>query len=139
MIRIILFLLLIALGAAGAAWVAEQTGEVVLSSGNLKIATTLPVFVLGLGIVVVAAVMLWAILRGLWRTPERLRKRRREKRHARGRHAITQGLLAIGHGDSNAARTHAEVARRHAAQDPLALLLEAQSAQLNGDVKRFAG
>jgi HemY protein len=133
MIRIILFLLLIALGAVGAAWVAEQTGEVVLSSGNLKIATTLPVFVLGLGIVVVAAIMLWAILRGLWRTPARIRKNRRERRHARGRHAITQGLLAIGHGDSSAARAHAEVARRHAAQDPLALLLHAQSAQLDGD------
>ncbi|CAN7655439.1 hypothetical protein LJR220_006177 [Bradyrhizobium sp. LjRoot220] len=133
MVRIILFLLLIALGAAGAAWVAEQTGEVVLSSGNLKVATTLPVFVLGLGIVVVAAMMIWAILRGLWRTPARLRKNRREKRQARGRHAITQGLLAIGHGDSTSARAHAEVARRHAAQDPLALLLHAQSAQLDGD------
>jgi HemY protein len=133
MIRIILFLLLIALGAAGAAWVAEQTGEVVLSSGGVRVVTTLPVFVLGLGIVVVAAVMIWAILRGLWRTPARLRRNRREKRHARGRHAITQGLLAIGHGDSSAARAHAEVARRHAAQDPLALLLEAQSAQLDGD------
>ena len=77
--------------------------------------------------------MLWAILRGLWRTPARIRSNRREKRHARGRHAITQGLLAIGHGDSTAARAHAEVARRHAAQDPLALLLEAQSAQLDGD------
>src|SRR5882757_6217072 len=133
MIRIILFLLLIALGAAGAAWVAEQTGDIVLVSGNLKMSTTLPRFVLLLGIAIVAAVMLWAILRGLWRTPERLRRNRREKRHARGRHAITQGLLAIGHGDSSAARAHAEVARRHAAQDPLALLLEAQSAQLNGD------
>ena len=133
MIRIILFLLLIALGAAGAAWVAEQTGEVVLSWGNLKIATTLPVFVLGIGIVVVISVMLWAILRGLWRTPARIRKNRRERRHARGRHAITQGLLAIGHGDSSSARAHAQVARRHAAQDPLALLLHAQSAQLDGD------
>ncbi len=133
MIRIILFLLLIALGAAGASWVAEQPGDVVLVSGNLKLSTTLPRFVLLIGIVVVAAVMLWAILRILWRTPERIRRNRREKRHARGRRAITQGLLAIGHGDSSAARAHAEVARRHAAQDPLALLLEAQSAQLNGD------
>ena len=64
MIRIILFLLLIALGAAGASWVAEQPGDVVLVSGNLKLSTTLPRFVLVLGIVVVAAVMLWAILRG---------------------------------------------------------------------------
>ncbi len=59
--------------------------------------------------------------------------RPRERRHARGRHAITQGLLAIGHGDSAAARAHAEAARKHAAHDPLALLLHAQSAQLDGD------
>ena len=58
---------------------------------------------------------------------------RRERRHARGRHAITHGLLAIGHGDSAAARQHAEAARRLAAGDPLALLLHAQSAQLDGD------
>jgi len=133
MIRIILFLLLIALGAAGATWVAEQTGDVMLSWGGWRVQTTLPVFVLALGITVVSAVMLWAILRGMWRTPERLRRGRRERRHARGRHAITQGLLAIGHGDSTAARMHAEAARKHAAHDPLALLLHAQSAQLDGD------
>ena len=133
MVRIILFLLLIALGAAGAAWIAEQTGDVVLSWGGWRIQTTLPVFVLALGIVVVAAMMLWAIVGGLWRTPERLRRSRRERRQARGRHAITQGLLAIGHGDSAAARTYAEAARKHAAHDPLALLLHAQSAQLDGD------
>jgi HemY protein len=133
MIRIILFLLLIALGAAGAAWIAEQTGDVVLSWGGYRVQTTLPVFALALGIVIVAAMTAWAILRGLWRTPARLRRNRRERRLARGRHAITQGLLAIGHGDSSAARLHADAARKHASHDPLALLLHAQSAQLDGD------
>src|SRR6266700_3364056 len=133
MVRIILFLVLIALAAAGAAWMAEQSGDVALSWGVWRIQTTLPVFALALGIVVVAAIMAWAILRALWRTPGRVRRGRRERRHARGRHAITQGLLAIGHGDSSSARAHAEVARRHAAHDPLALLLHAQSAQLEGD------
>jgi uncharacterized membrane-anchored protein len=107
MIRIILFLILIALAAAGAAWVADQTGNVVLSWGDLRAVTTLPVFALGLGIVAVAAIILWWILYGLWRMPARIRRGRRERRHARGRHAITQGLLAIGHGDSTAARAHA--------------------------------
>jgi HemY protein len=133
MIRIILFLVLIALAAAGAAWVADQTGDVVLSSGSWRIETSLPVFALALGVIIVAAVLAWSILRGLWRTPHRIRHARRERRHARGRHAITHGLLAIGHGDSTAARLHADVARRHAANDPLALLLHAQSAQLDGD------
>jgi HemY protein len=133
MFRIVLFLALIALAAAGAAWVADQPGDVVLSWGGWRASPTLPVFVLLLGIVIVAAMLVWALLRMLWRTPERIRHNRRERRQARGRHAITQGLLAIGHGDSTAARVHADVARRHAANDPLALLLHAQSAQLDGD------
>jgi HemY protein len=131
--RIILFLVLIALAAAGAAWIADQSGDVALSWGVWKIHTSLPVFVLALGIVIVAAMLAWSILRGLWRTPERVRRARHERRRARGRHAITHGLLAVGHGDSSAARAHADVARRHAANDPLALLLHAQTAQLDGD------
>ena len=109
--RIILFLVLIALAAAGAAWIAEQTGDVALSWGGWRIHTSLPVFVLALGVVIVAAMLAWSILRGLWRTPERVRRARRERRHARGRHAITHGLLAVGHGDSGAARAHADVAQ----------------------------
>jgi HemY protein len=133
MARLVVFLVAIALAAAGAAWIAEQSGDVALSWGGWRVHTTLPVFVLGLGILAVAAILLWSILRGLWRTPAKVRRARRERRHARGRHAITHGLLAIGHGDSSAARAHAHVARRHAAEDPLALLLHAQTAQLEGD------
>jgi HemY protein len=133
MYRIILFLLLIALAAAGAAWMADQPGDVVLSWGVWRARPSLPVFVLLLGIVIVAAILAWTILLTLWRTPERIKRNRRERRLARGRHAITHGLLAVGHGDSAAARAHADVARRHAGHDPLALLLHAQSAQLDGD------
>src|SRR3979411_1685266 len=133
MVRISLFLGLIALAAVGAAWVADQTGDVTLSWGGWRIETSLPVFALVLGVIIVAAMLAWSILRGLWRPPERMKRARRERRHARGRHAITHGLLAIGHGDSAAARMHADVARRHAADDPLALLLPAQSAQLPGE------
>jgi HemY protein len=133
MYRIILFLVLIALAAWGGAWVADQSGEFALTWGGYRVETTLPVFALAVGIVVVAALLVWSILRALWKTPERIRRRRRERRHARGRHAITHGLLAVGHGDSAAARLHADAARRHASDDPLALLLRAQSAQLDGD------
>ena len=133
MYRIILFLVLIALAAAGAAWVADQPGEVVMMWGGWRAHPSVPVFVLLLGTVIVAAIFAWTILLMLWRVPGRVRRGRRERRAARGRHAVTHGLLAIGHGDSNAARAHADVARRHAADDPLALLLHAQSAQLDGD------
>lgn len=133
MYRIILFLLLIALTAAGAAWIADQDGDVMLSWSGWRINTTLPVFALALSITVAIAMLTWSILRTLWRIPDKIRRSRRERRQARGRHAITHGLLAIGHGDATAARGHADVAYKHATNDPLALLLYAQSAQLNGD------
>jgi HemY protein len=133
MYRIILFLLLIALAAAGAAWIADQPGDVVFPWNGDKAHVTLLVFAVGFAIAVVVAMAAWNSLWALWRLPEKIRKANRERRHARGRHAITQGLLAIGHGDSNAARLHADVARRHAAGDPLTLLLHAQSAQLDGN------
>jgi HemY protein len=136
MIRIIFFLLLIALAAAGGAWVADQTGNVTLTWGGWRVETSLPVFALALAVVVVVAMMVWSIFIALWRTPGRIRRGRRERRHARGRHAITHGLLAIGHGDAVAARQHADVARRIAGHEPLALLLHAQSAQLDGDRDR---
>jgi len=133
MFRIVLFLILIVLMAAGAAWVADQPGDVVVTWGAVRMTTSLSVFALALGIVVIAAMLAWSIFAGLWRTPGKIRRARRERRHARGRHAITHGLLAIGHGDATAARSHADVARRFAGSDPLALLLHAQSAQLEGD------
>jgi len=134
MFRIVLFLLLIAALATGAAWIADQPGEVTFTWGaSPRIHASLPVFALALGVIIVAAILAWSIVAGLWRTPGKIRRARRERRHARGRHAITHGLLAIGHGDPTAARQHADVARRFAGSDPLALLLQAQSAQLEGD------
>ncbi|UWU69050.1 heme biosynthesis protein HemY [Bradyrhizobium sp. NC92] len=133
MLRIVLFLVLIALAAVGAAWVADQPGDLVLTAGSFRISTTLPRFVFLLGLFAASVVLVWSILTMVWRMPGRLRRRRHDKRHARGRHAITHGLLAIGHGDPALARRHAEAARRHAPNDPLALLLHAQSAQLEGN------
>jgi HemY protein len=133
MFRIVLFLVLIALAAWGAAWVADQPGEVALSLGGAKYIVTLPVFALFLGVVIVIAMMVLGVLILVLRTPGRISRGRLERRILRGRHAITHGLLAIGHGDAAAARRHADDARRLAGHDPLALLLHAQSAQLDGD------
>jgi HemY protein len=133
MYRIILFLLLVALIASGAAWLADRPGEILFPWDGGLAHVTLLEFAVGFATAVVVAMIAWSMLWALWRLPEKLRRARRERRHARGRHAVTQGLLAIGHGDSAAARLHADVARRHAEGDPLTLLLQAQSAQLDGN------
>jgi HemY protein len=133
MIRVLGFLLLVGLAALGAAALADLGGDLVLTVGTWRVQTSLPVAALGLGLVVVAILFVWSLLRGLWRTPKALRTRRREKRRAKAHHAITHGLIAIGHGDALAARGHAATAQKLAGDEPLALLLEAQSAQLSGD------
>ena len=136
MLRIVLFLVLIALAAWGASLIADVPGDVVVLWSGTKSTTTVGVLALALGVIIIASIFLWSVASALWRTPGRIRRARHERRHARGRHAITHGLLAIGHGDSAAARQHAEVAGRLAAHDPLTLLLHAQSAQLDGDRER---
>ncbi|MGO9356467.1 MAG: heme biosynthesis HemY N-terminal domain-containing protein, partial [Xanthobacteraceae bacterium] len=133
MLRIVFFLVAVAVAAFAAAWLADQSGDVVLTWSGWRADLSLPVFVLGLAAAVVAAIIVWTVVLALWRMPGRLRRGHHEQRHARGRHAITQGLLAIGMGDAEAARRHSQAARRDAHQDPLALLLHAQTAQIEGD------
>ena len=81
MYRIILFLLLVALAAMGAAWVADQPGEVVFPWAGGLAHVTLLEFAVGFGSAVVAAVIVWSILHGLWRLPEKVRKGRRDVGH----------------------------------------------------------
>ena len=133
MFRTVLFLILIGVASLGAAWIADQHGDVSLVWNGWRVTTSVAVAVLGFGLAVIALMLAVAGLRGLWRLPRHLRHRHHERRHARGRHAITQGLLAIGTGNVMAATRHAEAARRHAGDDPLTLLLHAQAAQLGGD------
>jgi HemY protein len=133
MVRIIIFLLAIGAAGLGAAWIADQNGDVSLLWNGWRVSTTLPVAVLGLGLAVAAIMLLWSLLGGLLRLPRRLRRAARERSEARGREAIARGLIAIGAGDEEAARRHAGIAEKHAAQSPLMLMLSAQSAQLSGD------
>lgn len=133
MLRVIAFLIAIGLAAAGAAWIVEQTGTVTLVWGNAHIETSLPVFAFVVAGAVVAAMVVWSLVRGVWRLPQRVKHVRHRHRADKGRKAIAHGLIAIGTGDANAARKQAQLARRFAEHDPLTLLLSAQAAQLAGD------
>ena len=57
MYRIILYLVLIALAAAGAAWVADQGGDVALNWGGWRVQVSVPVFALALGVTIAAGTL----------------------------------------------------------------------------------
>jgi HemY protein len=133
MIRIVLFLIALALVAAGFAWFADRPGDIVLTWQGYRIETSLMVALVAAILFVVLVLVLWSIARATWRTPENVSFFFRHRRAMKGYQAITRGLIAIGAGDRKLARRSADDAGRLAPGDPLALLLEAQAAQMSGD------
>jgi len=141
MIRVVLYLVVVAAVAFGAVWLADRPGDIVITwpwldqawprHGDIRTG-------LGIGLIVVIVIALatafffWLIA-ALVRSPGNVAFFLRHRRSARGYQAISRGLIAIGAGDLKAARRLAGEARRYAADEPLALLLAAQTAQLAGN------
>jgi HemY protein len=133
MIRVIIFLALVALFALGAAWVADRPGEIAITWQGWRIETSIIVGTLVLALVVMLAVLLWSVVRTIWRSPDQIALFVNRRRGARGDRAISRGLIAIGAGDLRAAIKYAAEAKRFKSGEPLSLLLSAQTAQLSGD------
>jgi HemY protein len=133
MIRIILFLVSLAVIAAGFAWIADRPGEVAITWMGYRIETSVMVAVFAVSVLALAVMLLWSIVRAILRSPEQASLFFRHRRAAKGYLAVSRGLIAIGAGDLRVARRSADEASRLSPGDPLALLLTAQSAQMAGD------
>src|SRR5258705_4062540 len=133
MIRVIIYLLIVGVLAAGAVWLADRPGDVVITWMNSRIETSVMVLVVAVAAIAGFTVMVWTIVRAILRSPDALRFHLRMRRGMRGYHAVSQGLVAVGSGDVRSARKFAEEAARIAPNEPLTLLLTAQASQLSGD------
>jgi HemY protein len=133
MIRIVLFLIALGLVAAGFAWFADRPGDIVLTWQGYRVETSLLVALVALIVLVLLILLAWSILRAVWRTPDNVSWFFRHRRAMKGHQAITRGLIAVGAGDRKLARRSADDAGRLSPGEPLALLLEAQAAQMSGD------
>ena len=132
MIRLIVFLLVTAGLAFAAAWLADRPGEVAIEWLGYHADTSVAVVVGAVLAIVCVALIAWTLLVYLLTMPARVARRAAQRRTARGLHAITKGLVAIGAGDLRTAAKYASEAGRLAADQPLTLLLQAQTAQLSG-------
>lgn len=133
MVRVLVYLFVIALLAVGAVWLADRPGEVSILWQGYRIETSVAIAAIGVVALAFLALVAWAILRFVFGLPSAFGFASRARRRARGFEAISRGMVAIGAGDPVAAGRHAVDARKFAANEPLTLLLEAQSAQLSGD------
>jgi HemY protein len=133
MIRVLLFLVGLALLAFGIVWIVDRPGEIAVTWQGYRIETTVAV---ALGIVALSAVVLailFLLLRFLLRVPNLMARRTERRRLAKGHAALSRGMVAVGAGDAKLARRSSLEADRHLEQQPLTLLLAAQASQLSGD------
>jgi HemY protein len=133
MIRVLVYLVIVAVLAFGAVWFAERPGDVAITWQGRRIDTSVMVLAAAVAAVAVATVMLWSILRAILRAPDLFSRYLRIRRGERGYRAVSQGLIAVGSGDARAAKKFTAEAVRIAPREPLTLLLSAQTAQLSGD------
>jgi HemY protein len=134
--RIIGFIVFVALIALGVTWVADQPGELVLTLGHWQISRSPAEAAVSFIILLVVAMLLWTGVRFVMRSPDLVALFFRERKKARGWRAITQGMIAVGTGDLAIAKRSAGEARKHLGEEPLALLLAAQAAQLGGEAEK---
>ena len=133
MIRLLLFLVALALAAYGLTWIAENPGEVAVTWRGVEYDVSLMV---ALGAVVALAILLavaWGVIRFVFRVPSLVSLANRARRREKGYAALSRGMIAVGSGDSRTASRDAAEARKHLGDAPLATLLRAQAAQLAGD------
>ena len=133
MIRVILFLASVGLVALGVAWLADRPGEVSIVWVGYRLETSVLVAGVALIALMIVVILLWSMLRAIVRSPDQVSLFLRHRREIKGYLAVTRGLIAVGAGDARLARRAAEDAARLSPNDPLALLLTAQSAQMTGD------
>lgn len=136
MIRILIYLLVLAAVAYGADWLLQQPGHVEIVWNNYQLSMTAAVGVGALVLAAVALSVLWALFRFVFGLPSFVGLVRRQRRREKGYAALSRGLIAAGAGDARGASHASYLARKKLGDDPLALLLQATAARLSGDSAR---
>ena len=134
MIRVLLYVVVVFLAAAGFVWLAERPGELLIDWQGYEIRTSVMVAVVGAAIVIALIAIVGAFLRAVLRTPQAVGSFFGARRRDRGYRALSRGMIAVGAGDTRAAQRAARESQNLLGkQEPLVLLLAAQAAQIAGD------
>ena len=110
MIRIITYVILLFLIAAGFAWLADRPGEMTVTWQGMQYQVTLQVAVTAIAALIALVMLLWWLVRTLIRSPDLIRRHFRARKRDRGYQSLSTGIIAAGAGDSAAARRMAKQA-----------------------------
>jgi HemY protein len=135
MFRLLIFLAVLALAAAGLSWLADNPGDVTLTWRGVEYQVSLMLALGAVAALALALSIVWGLLRFVFRVPSLVSLSARAHQREKGYLALTRGMIAVGAGDARAAAKHASEASRRLAHEPMTKLLKAQSAHLAGDTE----
>ena len=130
MIRLVVYFVILGLLAYGGMLLVENPGHVTMTWHGTVVDAPAALLI---GAVAVAAIVIWALFRFVFGLPSFVSFARRQRRREKGYAALSRGLIAVGAGDGRTAGQAAAQARRHLKNDPLAIMLRAQAAHMNGE------
>lgn len=131
--RLVLVLILAALVALGAGWLAAHPGTVRIVALGWELETGLAVAALALGLVLALTALGAGLVFGLAGLPGRFRRWRESRTRSRAARALGRAMVALAAGESAAARRFSARAEAFPSLAPVARMLGVQAAQLEGD------
>ena len=133
MVKFFFKLLILALVVLGAILlVRDDPGFVMLKYRDLKIQTTLATALVALIVVVIAIYYLVRLLRGLWRMPAAVQRQTQNRRYAKARRQLNQGLIDLAEGRFEQAENHLMRLVDFSESPLVHYLMAARAAQLQG-------
>ena len=130
MIRVVVYLILLAALAYAGMLLIQNPGHITLSWYGEVINTSAA---LGIAAIGLAAIILWVVLRLFFGLPSIMSYAAKRRRREKGYAALSRGLIAVHSGDVRAAQKASTQASRQLKDDSLAVMLRAQAAHLAGD------
>ncbi|MHC5306005.1 heme biosynthesis HemY N-terminal domain-containing protein [Bartonella sp. LJL80] len=135
MVRVLLYILLVAVVGGAFAWVANNPGDIVMTFGanrvTVSVLTAVALLVL---FIIVALCVIW-LLRMVFSTPKNISRHFEKQRLEKGHEALSNGLLAVLSGDLDTARRMKSRVSKYldSRNEPLVNYLEAQTLLLEND------
>ena len=143
LLKVVIFLVLAALVAWGAAWILETPGEIVVAFGGRELSLTPIGFMIAVAVILVAALVilkligfLTALVRFLLGDETALTRFFSRKREQRGFNALSDSMIALASGDAPSASKKAAKAEKLLQRPDLTRLVSAQAAELGGDSRK---
>ena len=138
MLFLLIFIIFLAFATYGLEWLIQQPGSLTLEFAGHHLEASIPVVVGGMLLSTALIILVWTLFVALIKLPKRLVGGSRIRQRERGLDVLSQGLVAVGAGDVTRAKKAATLAHKLLPHEPLTQILNAQAAQLSGDLQGAA-